>query len=231
MTYNQLRIYAITALGLLGVVSMTLYTGTINRQAKTVDPITVDGQTINFIYTDSTVGEDLIIIANKAEYTDGFSHAVVYLAIANISSTAQNVELVGYFRDNKKKVKDISILTNVDQDYFEPLYTENCTPEASGTTCVQVQTGTTTTQKTKAVWAPLPSISRNSLEIVKEAGLLNGVTRQQVGTFTAEQKSIDFPIKRNEVLYYKVVLEFPPNERDEVFFEAIGSNGGYGFLK
>lgn len=231
MTYNQLRAFAIAALGLIGVVSMTLYTGTINKQARTVDPITVDGRTINFTYTDSIAGEDLIIIADRAEYTDGFSHAVIYLAVANISATAQNVELTGYFRDNKKKIKDVAVLTNTTQEYFEPIYADDCTLEASGTTCVQVQTGTTTLNKTTAIWAPLPTISRDSLEIAKEAGLLQGVTRQDLKNFIAEHKSISFPVKRNEVIYYKLTVEFPPNGRDEVFFEAIGSNGGYGFLK
>lgn len=234
MTYNQLRNYAIAALGLVGVVSMTLYVGTFDWQARTISPITVDGQTIEFTYTDKIAGEDMIIVSDRAEYTNGLSHAIIYLAVANNSGVNQDIELMGYFRDTRKRVKDISVLTNVTQEFQDPVFTEQC-QEVTGTTtrnvCTQVQTGTTTRQVTKATWAPLPTKSRDSLEIAKEAGLLAGVTRDDVRDFIAEKKSVHFPIKKNEVLYYKVVIEFPAQERDEVFFEVVGSAGGYGFLK
>lgn len=231
MTVKQLKAYAVAILGLVGVVSITLYTGTVDVKNRTVTPIVVDGQTITFTYTDKIGDEDLVIISDRAEYTNGFSHAIIYLAVANISAVTQEVELLGYFRDNKKRLRDIAILTDVTQEFNTPVTTENCVELASGTTCTTAQTSTTTEQYRTGRWVPLPIITRNTVEALKESGLLAGVSRESAREFISERKTIAFPIKPGEVLYYKVEIEFPPQGRYEVYFEAIGSAGGYGFLK
>lgn len=236
MTYNQLRNYIIAVLGLVGVISITLYTGSINYATRSVTPIEMDGKTIEFTCTDSIAGEDLIIIIDKCEYKNGLSHAIVYAAVANRSGVNQDVELMAFFRGSGKRIREISVLTNVTREVHDPVYTEQCVeaPRKASSTdpiCTQVQTGTTTTQVTEPTWGPLPTSKRNVLEVAKEAGYLEGKTREQVEGFLAEDKSIAFPIKNGEVLYYKVHIEFPPQQRDEFYFEAVGSAGGYGFMK
>lgn len=231
MNYNQLRLYIIATLGLVGVVSITLLTGGVNPETKRPDPITVDGRTITFNYTDKVAGEDLIIFTDQATYTNGISHAEVYLAVVNASDVAQNVELAAYFRDSQKRIKNVWVLTEVTQEYNGPVFTDTCVNTASGTECTATQTGTSTRQETKATWAPLPLAARDVAEVAKEAGWLAGKTREQVAGFLAEAKSVSFPVRRGEVVYYKVLVEFPANQSDEFFFEAIGSEGGYGFLR
>ena len=221
----------IAVLGLVGVVSITLYTGSINYANRTVSPIEMDGKTIEFTCTDSIAGEDLVIITDKCEYKDGLSHAIVYAAVANRSGVNQNVELMAAFRGSGKRIREISVLTNVTKEVHDPVYTEECTNTASGTLCVDVQTSTTTRQITEATWGPLPTTIRDVAEVAKEAGYLKGKTREQIADFFAGDKSIAFPIKKNEVLYYKIHIEMPPNERNEFYFEAVGSLGGYGFMK
>lgn len=236
MTYKQLKAYMIAVLGLVGVVSITLYTGSINYDTRSVEPITIDGQTITFTCTDSITGEDLVIISDRCEYTNGLSHAEVYLAVANRSGVAQDVELMAFFRGTGKRIKEISVLTNVTSEIHTPAYTETCVealPNASSTEpiCTQTQTSTTTTQVTEATWGPLPTTKRDVVEVAKESGYFEGKTREQIEGFFTEDKSIAFPIKNGEVLYYRVHIEFPPQQRDEFYFEVIGSAGGYGFMK
>lgn len=230
MTYNQLRNYMIAVLGLVGVVSITLFTGTIDYVNRTVTPIEMDGQTITFTCTDSIAGETLVIVTDKCEYTDGLSHAIVYVAVANRSGVNQDVELMAAFKGSGKRIRDISVLTNVTQDVQTPIYTENCVPQGTGTVCTSIQTGTSTNRVTTPTWGPLPMTKRDVAEVAKEAWYLEGKTREQIEGFFAGDKSIAFPIKNNGVLYYKVHIEFPPQQRDQFYFEAVGSLGGYGFM-
>lgn len=241
MTYNQLRNYMIAVLGLVGVISITLYTGSINYATRSVTPIEMDGKTITFTCTDSIAGENLVIIIDQCEYKNGLSHAIVYAAVANRSGVNQDVELMAFFRGSGKRIREISVLTNVTQEVHDPVYTETCqdqsvTSSSTGETnitnvCTQTQTGTTTRQVTTPMWGPLPTTKRDVIEVAKEAGLLKGKTREQVSDFFAGDKSTAFPIKKNEVLYYKIHIEFPPQVRDEFYLEAVGSAGGYGFMK
>lgn len=239
MSYNQLRLYVIATLGLVGVVSITLLTGGIDVETKRPNPITVNGQTITFNHTDKIAGEDLIIFTDQATYTNGISHAEVYVAVANISDVAQNVELAAYFRDSQKRIRNVWVLSEVTQEYNDAITETNCSDvitynegvPSSTPVCIETQTGTTTRQETKAVWAPLPIAARDVAEVAKEEGWLAGKTREQVAGFLAEAKSVSFPVRRGEVVYYKVLVEFPANQTDEFFFEAIGSEGGYGFLR
>lgn len=217
------------ALGLVGVVSITLFLGSIGGDGYPT-PITVDGQTINFTWTDDNMGENLHIFTDKRDYNDGLSHAVVYVAVANRSNRNQSVELQAFFRDGSKRIKDVSVLTNVTQNIDEPVYTEQCSTQGTTTTCGQVQTGTTTRQVTKAMWAPLSLVERTAEEITKEDSLVSPGTRKTVENFIGSTKTIAFPINRNEVVYYKVFVEFPAKAQDNFYFEAIGSDGAYGHL-
>lgn len=234
MTLNQLRTYIIAALGLVGVVSLTLYTAPFDQDTRRPEPVMVDGQTISFPYTDSIQDEDLIIFTSTSTYQNGISHAEVYAAVLNASTEAQDVEIAAYFRDNKKRIRNVSVLGTVTQEFQDPIFSTNCTPVyddlLATTTCFYEQIGTTTRQETKNVWGPLPTAVRDAVEVAKEQGWLVGKTRKQVESFVAENKTVAFPIKRGEVIYYKILIEFPPNQRDKFFLEAYGSAGGYGHL-
>lgn len=232
MTLQQLIAYISAALGLSGVIAIAIFFG--SATGGVPNPITVDGQTISFTYTDSLVGENIHLWTSTSTYTNGISHAEVYLAVLN-TDRAQDVEIAAYFSSSSRRIKDISLLTTVTQEFNDPIYSTTCTPtfdEAFGTTtCIYPQTGTSTRQVTRNLWAPLDIVQRSAGELAKEATWLTGKTRTVVEGFAAEGKGIAIPMRRNEVAYYKVVIQFPPNERDEFFFEAIGSNGAYGFLR
>lgn len=226
-------------LGIVSIATIALFIGSMNPKTGFPNPITVDGQTINFTWTDDNTDEDLIIYTDKQTYTDGISHADVYVAVENKTDVEQGVELMGYFRDSKQKISKVSVLTTVTKDV--PVYTDKkicsaITPTATTTktsattTCLSLQTQTSTTTETKNVWSTLPTVKRTVTERNLEAVELSEVTRKSVESFTAETKSSPFTVPAGGVVYYKVLVEFPTNSDDNFYFEAIGDQQGYGHL-
>lgn len=232
MTLQQIIASIAAALGLVGVVAMTIYFGAVT--GGRIDPIMMDGKTINFLYTDGLQGTDLQIFLDSHTYTNGISHAEVYVAVLNTGRT-QDVELSAYFSSSTRRIKDISLLTTVTQEYKEPIYSTTCVPVFDNlmgtTTCSYAQTGTSTRQETKNLWAPVDVLNRTGEELTKETTWLKGRTRTAIEGFVSERKGVAIPMRRNEVAYYKVVIVFPANERDEFYFEALGSDGGYDILR
>lgn len=232
MTIQQIIASIAAALGLVGVISMSIYFG--SATGGVPNPINVDGQTISFAYTDSLVNEDIHIWTSTSTYTNGISHAEVYVAVLN-TARAQDVELSAYFRDTSKRIADVALLTTVTQEFKTPIFSTQCIPLyddlLATTTCTYAQTGTSTRQETKNVWAPVGVIQRTGEELTKEGTWLKGRTRTAIEGFISERKGIAIPMRRNEVAYYKVLIHFPPNQADEFYFEALGSDGAYGHLR
>jgi hypothetical protein len=241
--------YVTTILGMIGVVSAVVFIGSVNSTTGIPDPITVDGQTINFTWTDDNNGENLLIYTDKSTYTNGISHADVYVAVVNKTGTEQDIELMGYFRDDKKRIKDVSILTQVTSEVPNPVYEEICRaktdaelkiatstemPLMATTTCEQILKSTSTSTVVENKWVPTSLVFRDGIEKEKEKNYLakSGSLEvlKSVDNFNADKKSKPFKATINSVTYYKVVVEFPKNNADNFFFEAIGSEGGYGHL-
>lgn len=244
MTPAQRKILRNYALGILGAVSVSLYIGAIDIENRRPASIEVDGKTIDFTWTDSHKGEDLLIFTDQRDYTNGISHATVYAAVVNRSGQAQNVELMAYFAYTNRRIRNVSVLT--DATYEEPVFEETCTTEEipAGTlpnghttpagvqqSCEQVQVGTT--EETRLDWVPLPTTPRDLLEVAKEGDWLTrtSLTRKQVQGYLAELKTTPFPVPRNGVLYYKLHIEYPINDSGDFILEALGSDGGYGYLR
>lgn len=220
----------LASIGVTGVISVALYLGFIDSKTGFPAPITVDGQTIEFTWTDETKGEDLIIYTDKANYNDGLSETTVYVAVENRSGVQQDIELMGYFRDSTKEIKDVYVLTNVVQEREEPIYTEVCQTIATSSTCSSEITGQNIVQYTLSKWIPLSTIKRTTPRILEEEMKVESKKRKSVENFIADKKTEAYSIKANEVLYYKVTVKYPVNTQDNFYFEAIGSEGGMGHL-
>ncbi len=232
----------ILSLGFIGLISAAIYVGTIDPKTGFPAPITVDGQTINFTWTDDNTGEDLIIYTDKATYDNSLSEAEVYVAIENKSGVNQDIELLGYFRDTSKRITDIHVLTELVREREEPVYTEVCTPIVATTTetkvktkvatstCASEQTGTQKIQYTELKWIPLPTIDRTIPRKLEEDMKVAVEKRKPVENFVAERKSEPYEAKAGEVTYYKVRVKFPPASADNFYFEALGSQGAMGHL-
>lgn len=250
-----LRDYALAALG-SGAVAVSLYFGVFNTETGTPAPIEVDGQTIEFTWTDDNSGEDLIIFTDKMTYTDGLSGTTVYAAVTNLSDVAQDVELQGYFVNERRSIKEVSVLTEAT---FQATSTElvNCR-ELTGRQILEFEaqgfsrddfnitettaTGTTprifdvceeeivVSNETRNEWVELPQRPRDLFEVAREQDLLVGVTRKQVQGYIAQNKTFEFPIQPGRTLYYKLELQYPVNDEGNFYLEAIGSQGAYGHL-
>lgn len=234
MTASTLKQYAIgilSTMGIVGVLAVNLYTGQVFQGDTQPPSITVDGKTIEFPWTDDNSGEDLLIFTDKQTYVDRLHTADVYVAVINRSGTTQDIELMGYFRDSNKHIKDVSVLTEVTQEVDNPIYSEECTSTVATTTeidemCIQVRVGTSTEEVILNQWIVLPQTKRDVIEIAKE----EGYSRKQVENFIAQNKTVPFNLRKNKVLYYKLLVEFPSNSEDNFYLEAIGSKGAYGHL-
>lgn len=243
------------ALALLGAtaVGVTLFWGGTDPVTGYPDPITVDGETIEFTWTDENTDETLHIYTDKQVYSDGLTNADVYVAVVNTTSVWQNVELNGYFENQRRYFGTAAVLTVV--DWAEPEPTSTCltynkktydrlvsqrkvadndivTEVASSTTYeVCAQTETINTYKTKE-WLELPLTPRDLFEVAKEQDYLalEGVSKKQVENFIAEYKTFAFPIGPGQTIYYKLNINYPANDAGNFYLEAIGDRGGYGHL-
>ena len=231
MTITQLKTATLAFLGISTVIGFGLYIGQTDPVTGYPEPITVDGQTITFTYTDSAVGENMPIYTNTQVYENGFSHADVYLAIPNKTGKPQDSVLTAYFRDTNKKIESVQVLTQFTEIIETPVMTEECTPLASGTDCVQTQTGTTTEEIPRVEWsAPLTLVEQAPANPSTDR-LSNIERKEEVANFIANRKTTAWNVKSGEVLYYKVTVVFPPNEQDEFIFEVTGNDNGKGFLR
>lgn len=232
---DTLKTY-VTITGAAIVLSVAVYIGQANPKTGIPDPITVNGETITFTYTDDTTGEDLILYTDQAAYTDGLSHAQVYVAVVNNSGKEQLVELQAAFEDSKKRISDVAILTTSTLEREVPII-ENLCREVVGTTtrrtetvCADETVATTSEQYSEAAWQPLSLLERSDAEVTKEAQRLSVARKVEVG-YAAARKSQGFRVQSGEVVYYKVIIQYEPNISGNFYFEATGSEGGYGHLK
>lgn len=232
---NTLTQYAVAVLGIVGLVSATIYLGGVDPKTGVPDPVLG----ISFPYTDDLTGETLHIYTNTDAYSNGLSHAEVYVAVVNQSGVTQDVELLAYFTDTKKRVEDVSVLTTLTRVRQVPVVENICREVTSSTTqettevCQDEQTALNDETYETVEWLKLPLKNRTPQEVLKESMSLSkmSATSKAESTYTAPSKSQGFTINPGEVVYYKVIIQFEPNMPGSFFFEAIGSEGGYGHLK
>lgn len=233
LTYQQIIAYIAGVLG-VGVVAFTLFTGSTDPITQLPSSITVEGETINFTWTDDNAGEDLLIYTDKDTYTNGVSSATVFVAIVNNSGTTQNVELQGFFESEKQRINNVDVLVNVTTE--EPIFSEVCKKQRATSTngtvnvCSEEEVGTS--QKTEPRWVNLPLSDRGTLEISDENVLLstNNKARKSVDNYISNRKTNAFPMADAEVVYYRLNVVYPTNSNGNFFLEAIGDKGGYGHL-
>lgn len=212
------------------ILSVTVFIGTTNPQTGLPEPITVGEQTITFPYTDDNTGENLHIYIDRETYTNGISSATVYAAVVNKSSQTQEVQLAGYFRDDKKKISDVWILKDIERQSVEPVIEQVCTDVGTTTECIEQQTGWATTTDIVKSWETVPFIERTAQEILNENQSLKDIARKTVADFRAGRKTAAFTVPPEGVIYYKLLVQFPVNSTDSFFLEAYGDKKGYGNL-
>jgi hypothetical protein len=97
--------------------------------------------------------------------------------------------------------------------------------------CTEVQTGTTTEQVKELVWLPIALEVKTTPTKPTADKIANMTEKDKFSNFISAKKTAEKTLAKNEVLYYKVIVQYPPNSADEFFFEVIGNDGGKGVVK
>ena len=211
------------------IVASTTYMGSVDANGVPL-PIDVNGQHIEYTYTDDNTGEDLIIYLDKEVYTNGIAHAEVYATVQNISGKEQDVQLVGSFHDTNQRITDFSILKDVTREYVNPVYGDVCHYDGTTTLCYQDIIGYSTTTATEKEWVPVPLVERTTAEINKENSNMGDVARKNTDSFIGSVKSEAYTLPVGGVLHYKIFIQYPVNTNDYWFLEAFGTKKGYGHV-
>ncbi len=204
--------------------------------------IIVNGERIEFPYTDDNTGENLIIRTDRETY-GGWDESIVYAMVENKSGKGQAINLQVFFSDESKSVAEISRLKldvpyEVDVPDFKTVDYDCSITEVSSTTEKTItekktcqrdeQIGSHKETRYRDEWQEQTledfSIHENNILIASQE-----ITEKDKKGFVAEKK-IQTPVLADEITYYRIKIKFPSQTKDEFFIEAIGSDGAYGHL-
>ena len=222
------------ALGIVGVAVAS----TIALQPDAIPSVEINGERIEFTYTDNNDGEDLIIRANSDQIAD-----VMYFMVENKSGIGQTINIQPLFSEKANIEFKISRLAK-DNPYevvipeygtttYDCSYTATSTDKIVKQTCERQELVATSSEtRYKDDWLPMEEKKfdqhgRNLLVSSKSISLKD--------TKGYEPKlAVERPILNKDIQYFK--LEFTKREMflktaDIFFLEAFGSLGGYGHLE
>jgi hypothetical protein len=97
--------------------------------------------------------------------------------------------------------------------------------------CTDIQTSTTTEQVKELVWMPMALEVKATPTKPPVDKIANMADKDKFSDFISVKKTVEKTIAKNEVLYYKVTVQYPPKSADELFFEIVGNDGGKGVVK
>jgi len=218
----------------IGGVVLAAYTLIPNGE---IPSVMVNGEVIEFPYTDENANEDFIIRTDKEFYTplwawNGFD---VYVMVKNESGKTQNVYTSPFFSKDFT-VESIAILDpNATTIIKEPIYGEVCvefynaTSSSTSTECHQEKIG----EKDKEVlgrWNNIPAPTFFSEEDYQQFISDNNISVKDKRDRKAKQK-FEALFLKNQTVYFKVRLKANgPFSVEEFDLEIIGNKGGYGIL-
>lgn len=196
---------------------------TLLPQEEILHPVVeVNGQVIEFPYTDSLVGEDLYIWTDKGStstpYT-GWNEIEILMAIENKSGKTQQTKIRGLFGEGTDIISIHTLEQDVEYSFERSVFTQQCdsiTSTSTGEifeTCREIKTGTEMATSTRDIWVNL------SL----------GSELRNIGDFNSKKRALHI-IKKDTTEYYKVVISVPRKQIGEFLFEVEGDLGGIGLL-
>lgn len=245
---RQQQVSAISAsLTAAGAIAVALFVGVFDTETNRPEPIEVDGEVIEFTWTDDNTDEDLWIYTDRQNYSGGLSQETVYVAVANRSGTTQDINLTAYFADTKREIRDVDVLVQTTENEELPIFEEQCvevkvkkTVSATSTDeepvtekkCEQVQVGVDKKgEVTKLEWTRLPTVSAEREEVkIKDPFEKTDRKSKDVEDFFSTKYTDPFEIQNDEVLYYRFIVDKLPGDESNFYFEAYGSKGAYGHL-
>ncbi len=204
-------------------------------QPEEIPFIVVNGERIEFPYTDENEGEDLIIYTDKEIYTplwawNGFD---VYVAVKNKSGKSQSISFQSFFSKDFS-VEEVFVLNpTATTTIKEPVYKEICqevatSTGATSTLCHQEKAGEYD-KVVSGVWIPISQQEFSKEDYDKTISEKDIPVKSKTGT-RVKGHFTDYSLK-DQISYYK--LRIKSNEifqEEEFFLEIIGDEGSYGHL-
>ena len=180
--------------------------------------LSIDGQQVEFNYTDNNTGENLIIYTSYQNYMRFGGTIDVYFAVKNNSGIDQNISIVlSLEKDNPIAISSYAgeqIIESIIPSHFE-----------GGTTTEAIWVETATTTASKTIWAinQKEVFDNNLSETIRNK-------QKDIKGYNRISKSID-SIKAGETKFYKanVTTRGLPNN-SEFFIEVYGDKDGYSHL-
>lgn len=181
----------------------------------------IDGQLVEFIYTDNNTDENLIIHTTQENYMNFAGNITVYYSVLNNSGKDQTIKTVFSLKDGsgqKKYIKDISEYNGEETiEKVIPAHYKNIAMPIDE--WVWVEETTTTEQITK--WAKY-----NLTDFV-----LPAISKRKDIKNTHSLKNNEFLLQAGETKFFKAKIDYTDfKDREEFFIEAFGSLGAYGHL-
>lgn len=219
----------------VGVVGVVVASG-IALQPKEIPFIEVNGQKIEFPYTDKNSKEDLIIRTDKQEYSNLFSwdNIDVYVMVENKSGIGQVTNLQFYFPNERIMVNSIKII-KPNSEYETTVEKFSTTTVVNSTTSkeeiIQIKTGEYKETRIGNVWQDIELLKYDKKE--NDVWLTKGNLKEKPKLNQKADKKVQKLILNEEISYFKVNIQFPQNilrTPQEFYIETIGSEGGYGLL-
>lgn len=256
MTGNKKKLLGLLGIGVASAASyfmLDLNGQPVDPNSVTIDPITFNGQTIAFPYSDDNTNENLII-KGFTESVHTWKDEPYYFAIKNISPNDQNVFTQLFLSGSERAVK-------IEEYKPHQAYQEDVPDYGTANlSCPGRDTWTDVSTKAGPAYKCGDQIRRCSTltqGICKVDNTLTGthkVTkyRDEWGTVTKSDKQDDFRAKdfkglnekfsykqndqfqywipSGQTKYFKATMSYPTRSKGEFYIKAFGSLGAYGSL-
>ena len=195
-------------LGIIGIAVASQFGG---APAPSFPVVEVNGQVIEFSYTDDNTGEDLIIYTDKETY-GGWNEAEIYIMIENISGEKQETK-IKFLSDVDEFLGEISRLGK-DIPY-------QIAVNDYATTAYDCGYQSTTTQE----WVDKICEREEIVGTHQETRYRD--EWQKLEDFDNEA---EFTLPKDKIAYFKTYVEFPRKAKGEFFIEVTGDKQGWGTL-
>ena len=223
---KQRIIKVLIALGIVGIVGIAVAS---QFGGVSFPVVEVNGQVIEFLYTDDNAGEDLIIYTDKEMYGGWRGETIsVYYYIENKSGLGENFDIQTYLDGSTLKSTHLLVedIPKTRQVLVFDTVCEDIDYEATSSTlartvneCSEVEVGKTSEDYTIDEWLLLSDFSQKEVKNLSRKSVRELTTNKRTKAFIAKN---GYAVLRKEI----VIDEVGTKE----FFEEVFSLSAYGHL-
>lgn len=194
---------------------------------STIDPITFNGQSISFPYTDDNANESLIIHTDRETYSS-WDSTYVYFAVKNISSDDQSVKVQFAYEGGASTaaIEEYKPQTPYQVSVDDFAKTETCATVKDEVgkdvqSCELQKTGSHLETRYRDEWG---TITKTSAEDLKSRDV------KPIDSKFVAKEQVEYWIQSGQTKYFRAKITFTPKSNGEFFINAYGSLGAIGHL-